>query len=64
MQDYLGPEIVSHYASHGASTTEIIKHLITSLKKNADFDKGALFFEALKRVNIRFPSAYRIYVTC
>jgi cohesin complex subunit SA-1/2 len=52
LQDYLGPEIVSHYASHGASTTEIIKHLITSLKKKADFDMGALFFEALKRVNI------------
>ncbi|KAG2559025.1 hypothetical protein PVAP13_8NG075300 [Panicum virgatum] len=53
-KDYLGPEIVSHYASHGASTTEIIKHLITSLKKNADFDKGALFFEALKRAYERY----------
>ncbi|CAL4982923.1 unnamed protein product [Urochloa decumbens] len=53
-KDYLGPEIVSHYVSHTASTTEIIKHLITSLKKNADFDMAALFFEALKRVYERY----------
>ncbi|CAN6373305.1 unnamed protein product [Urochloa humidicola] len=53
-KDYLGPEIVSHYVSHGASTTEIIKHLITSLKKNADFDMAALFFEALKRAYERY----------
>ncbi|KAG2563875.1 hypothetical protein PVAP13_8KG371000 [Panicum virgatum] len=53
-KDYLGPEIVSHYASHGASTTEIIKHLITSLKKNADFDMGALFYEALRRLYERY----------
>jgi cohesin complex subunit SA-1/2 len=50
LQDYLGPEIVSHYVSHGASTTEIIKHLITSLRKNGNFDMGALFSEALRRV--------------
>uniref|UniRef100_A0A453HVW3 Uncharacterized protein n=1 Tax=Aegilops tauschii subsp. strangulata TaxID=200361 RepID=A0A453HVW3_AEGTS len=49
-KDYLGPEIVSHYVSHGASTTEIIKHLITALKKNANSDIAALFFEALRRV--------------
>ncbi|CAD6252982.1 unnamed protein product [Miscanthus lutarioriparius] len=53
-KDYLGPEIVSHYISHGASTTEIIKHLITSLKKNTNFDMGALFFEALKRAYERY----------
>lgn len=53
-KDYLGPEIVSHYASHGATTTEIIKHLITSLKKNANFDVGALFFESLKRAYERY----------
>jgi hypothetical protein len=53
VQDYLGPEIVSHYVSHGASTTEIIKHLITSLRKNGNFDMGALFSEALRRVTYR-----------
>nr|CAB3490450.1 unnamed protein product [Digitaria exilis] len=52
--DYLGPEIVSHYVSHGASTTEIIKHLITSLKKNENFDMAVLFFEALKRAYERY----------
>uniref|UniRef100_A0A0E0HAK8 Cohesin subunit SA-3 n=1 Tax=Oryza nivara TaxID=4536 RepID=A0A0E0HAK8_ORYNI len=53
-KDYLGPELVSHYASHGTSTTEIIKHLITSLRKNADNNMGALFFEALKRAYERY----------
>uniref|UniRef100_A0A0E0KZD2 Cohesin subunit SA-3 n=1 Tax=Oryza punctata TaxID=4537 RepID=A0A0E0KZD2_ORYPU len=53
-KDYLGPEIVSHYASHGTSTTEIIKHLITSLRKNADNNMAALFSEALKRAYERY----------
>ncbi|KAL6653770.1 hypothetical protein ACP70R_008694 [Stipagrostis hirtigluma subsp. patula] len=53
-KDYLGPEIVSHYESHGASTTEIIKHLITALKKNGNFDMAALFLEALKRAYERY----------
>ncbi|TVU49773.1 hypothetical protein EJB05_01109 [Eragrostis curvula] len=48
-KDYLGPEIVSHYVSHGESTTEIIEHLIASLRKNGNFDMEALFFEALRR---------------
>ncbi|KAM3292672.1 hypothetical protein ACQJBY_036404 [Aegilops geniculata] len=51
-KDYLGPEIVSHYVSHGASTTEIVKHLITALKKNANSDIAALFFEALRRATM------------
>ncbi|KAM0866466.1 hypothetical protein ACQ4PT_042621 [Festuca glaucescens] len=53
-KDYLGPEIVSHYVSHGASTTEIIKHLITVLKKNESIDIAALFFEALRRAYERY----------
>uniref|UniRef100_A0ACD5WVP7 Uncharacterized protein n=1 Tax=Avena sativa TaxID=4498 RepID=A0ACD5WVP7_AVESA len=53
-KDYLGPEIVSHYVSHGASTTEIIKHLITALKKNGSIDIAALFFEALRRAYERY----------
>ncbi|KAM0928949.1 hypothetical protein ACQ4PT_001917 [Festuca glaucescens] len=53
-KDYLGPEIVSHYVSHGASTTEIIKHLITVLKKNENIDIAALFFEALRRAYERY----------
>ncbi|XP_020192435.1 sister-chromatid cohesion protein 3 [Aegilops tauschii subsp. strangulata] len=58
-KDYLGPEIVSHYVSHGASTTEIIKHLITALKKNANSDIAALFFEALRRVYERYMAYLR-----
>ncbi|KAG8067397.1 hypothetical protein GUJ93_ZPchr0005g15585 [Zizania palustris] len=53
-KDYLGPEVVSHYVSHGASTTEIIKNLITSLRKNTDNNMAALFFEALKRAYERY----------
>jgi hypothetical protein len=63
LQDYLGPEIVSHYVSHGASTTEIIKHLITVLKKNENIDIAALFFEALRRVDalLLLMNAHNIY---
>ncbi|XP_062196989.1 sister-chromatid cohesion protein 3-like [Phragmites australis] len=53
---YLGPEIVSHYVSHGASTMEIIKHLIASLKKNGIFDIASLFFEALRRAYERYTA--------
>ncbi|KAK1277265.1 hypothetical protein QJS04_geneDACA003332 [Acorus gramineus] len=48
-KDYLGPEIVSHFALHGTSVCEIIKHLISVIKKSADDDISALFLEALKR---------------
>lgn len=50
MQDYLGPEIISHFVMHGASVTEIIKHLITVLKKKDD-DLPKIFLEALKKVD-------------
>lgn len=52
MQDYLGPEIISHFVMHGPSVAEIIKHLITVLKKNVNDDLYAMFLEALKRVRI------------
>ncbi|TVU49759.1 hypothetical protein EJB05_01095, partial [Eragrostis curvula] len=55
-KDYLGPEVISHYVSHGASTTEIIGHLIASLRKNGNFDMGALFFEALRRAYDRYTT--------
>uniref|UniRef100_A0A1D1XSG5 Cohesin subunit SA-3 n=1 Tax=Anthurium amnicola TaxID=1678845 RepID=A0A1D1XSG5_9ARAE len=48
-KDYLGPQIISHFAMHGASVAEIIKHLITVLKKDANDDLPAIFLEALKR---------------
>lgn len=49
MQEYLAPEIISHFVMHGTSVAEIVKHLITVLKKKDD-DLAAIFLEALKRV--------------
>ena len=50
MQEYLGPEIISHFVMHGASVMEIVKHMITILKKNDD-DVPKIFLEALKKVD-------------
>ncbi|KAH0465235.1 hypothetical protein IEQ34_005338 [Dendrobium chrysotoxum] len=47
-RDYLGPEIISHFVMHGTSTSEIIKHLITVLKKTSN-DIPQMFLEAMKR---------------
>lgn len=49
LQEYLGPEIISHFVMHGTSVAEIVKHLIAVLKKKDD-DVSNLFLEALKRV--------------
>ncbi|KAL5983962.1 hypothetical protein ACLOJK_018064 [Asimina triloba] len=57
--DYLGPEIISHFVMHGSSVAEIVKHLISALKKTASDDLPDLFLEALKRVyqrNVIEPS--------
>nr|CAD1829659.1 unnamed protein product [Ananas comosus var. bracteatus] len=48
-KDYLAPEVISHFGIHGASTSEIIKHLITALKKDALHELPTIFLEALKR---------------
>ncbi|PKA54936.1 hypothetical protein AXF42_Ash000772 [Apostasia shenzhenica] len=47
-RDYLGPEIISHFAMHGTSTSEIIKHLIVVLKKTSS-EIAQMFLEAMKR---------------
>ncbi|KAI8025496.1 Sister-chromatid cohesion protein 3 [Camellia lanceoleosa] len=47
-EDYLGPEIVSHFVMRGTSVAEIVKHLIAVLKKKND-DVSNIFLEALKR---------------
>jgi cohesin complex subunit SA-1/2 len=52
MQEYLTPEIISHFVMHGTSVAEIVKHLITIIKKNDDFPD--IFLEALKRVWLVF----------
>lgn len=49
MQEYLAPEIISHFVLHGTSVAEIVKLLITVLKKK-DEDLAAIFLEALKKV--------------
>lgn len=51
MQEYLASEIISHFVMHGTSVAEIVKHLITVLKKKDD-DLAAIFLKALKKVRI------------
>ena len=51
MQEDLCPEIISHYVMHGPSVSEIVKHLISVIKKNDD-DVPGTFLEALKRVSL------------
>lgn len=52
LQNYLGPEIISHFVMHGTNVAEIVKHLITVLKKKDD-DIPIIFLEALKKVGFR-----------
>ncbi|XP_030947557.1 sister-chromatid cohesion protein 3-like [Quercus lobata] len=51
-KEYLGPEIISHFVMHGTGVAEIVKHLITVLKKK-DADLSNIFLEALKRAYCR-----------
>lgn len=53
LQEYLGPEIVSHFGMHGASVAEIIKNFFNVLKKR-DEDISDIILEALKRVCLDF----------
>jgi len=50
LQDYLGPEIISHLGMHGPGVTGIIKNLITFLRKKED-DISNIYLESLKRVS-------------
>ncbi|KAJ3681089.1 hypothetical protein LUZ60_015578 [Juncus effusus] len=45
---YLGPDIISHFGLHGASTTEIVKYLIASMKKTSIEEIPFNFLEAMK----------------
>lgn len=47
-KEYLASEIISHYVMHGTSVAEIVKHLITVLKKKDDSLAG-IFLEAVKK---------------
>ncbi|KAL2540559.1 Sister-chromatid cohesion protein 3 [Abeliophyllum distichum] len=51
--EHLGPEIISRFGMYGTSVTEIIKHLITALKKKYD-DVSNIFLQALKRSHQRY----------
>ncbi|RZC93867.1 hypothetical protein C5167_016561 [Papaver somniferum] len=48
-KDYLGPETISHLLMHGPNVGEIVKQLISVLKKTADRDVCNIFLESLKR---------------
>ncbi|KAI3930532.1 hypothetical protein MKX01_036978 [Papaver californicum] len=48
-KDYLGPEIISHFLMHGTNVGEIVKQLITVLKKTDNGDVCNIFLESLKR---------------
>ncbi|KAG0470492.1 hypothetical protein HPP92_017192 [Vanilla planifolia] len=56
-RDFLGPEIISHFAMHGTSTSEIIKHLITALMKTTT-SIPQMFLEAMKRSYQRCVEAH------
>ncbi|CAN1851747.1 Sister-chromatid cohesion protein 3, partial [Linum perenne] len=45
--EYLCPQIISHFVMHGTGFTDVIKHLITVIKKRGD-DIPMIFLEALK----------------
>ncbi|RZC53339.1 hypothetical protein C5167_012201 [Papaver somniferum] len=48
-KDYLAPETISHFLMHGPNVGEIVKQLISVLKKTADRDVCNIFLESLKR---------------
>lgn len=52
MQEYLGPEIISHFVMHATSIAEIVKNLIAVMKKKDD-DVPNIFLEALRRVRLQ-----------
>ncbi|KZV32380.1 sister-chromatid cohesion protein 3 [Dorcoceras hygrometricum] len=53
-KEYLAPEIISHLEMYGSSVTEIVKHLLTALKKKGDI--SSLLLEALKKAYQRYLS--------
>ncbi|XP_065861246.1 sister-chromatid cohesion protein 3 [Euphorbia lathyris] len=57
-KDSLAPVIISHFVMHGASVAEIVKHLVTVIKKK-DGDISSIFLEALKRAHQRHEELSR-----
>ncbi|KAJ8748414.1 hypothetical protein K2173_003051 [Erythroxylum novogranatense] len=52
-KECLSPEIISHFVMHGTSVADIVKHLITVMKKKDD-NIFNIFLEALKRAYYRY----------
>ncbi|MCL7023817.1 hypothetical protein MKW94_013499, partial [Papaver nudicaule] len=48
-KDYLGSETISHFLMHGNNVGEIVKQLISVLKKTASGDVCNIFLESLKK---------------
>ncbi|KAI3873484.1 hypothetical protein MKW98_008136 [Papaver atlanticum] len=48
-KEYLGPEIISHFLMHGTNVEEIVKQLISLLKRTAKGDVCNIFLESMKR---------------
>ncbi|OWM87185.1 hypothetical protein CDL15_Pgr010217 [Punica granatum] len=53
----LGPDIISHYVMHGTSVAEIVKHLLTVLRKKDD-DLSSVLLEALKKAHLRYLAEF------
>ncbi|KAL8530783.1 hypothetical protein ACS0TY_007719 [Phlomoides rotata] len=51
-KEHLAPEIISHLDKYGVSVGEIVKHLLTALKKKGDI--SIILLEALKRAYQRY----------
>ncbi|KAK6164775.1 hypothetical protein DH2020_001639 [Rehmannia glutinosa] len=51
-KEHLAPEIISHLENYGTSVGEIVKHLLTALKKKGDISN--ILLEALKRAYQRY----------
>ncbi|KAI3449562.1 hypothetical protein Pfo_006227 [Paulownia fortunei] len=51
-KEHLAPEIISHLEKYGTSVGEIVKHLLTALKKKGDISN--ILLEALKRAYQRY----------
>lgn len=63
LQEHLAPEIISHLEKYGASVGEIVKHLLTGLKKKGDVSN--ILVEALKRVKTTYsPCVYFFVLHC
>eukprot|EP00898_Chlorokybus_atmophyticus_P007089 jgi/Chlat1/7381/Chrsp6S07410 len=56
-QDWLGPEIVSHFTQHGKGVAEVVKVLCAKIKKSQSHNQWRLFLDALKRAYERHLKA-------